>query len=165
MGVHAATLAVERDTPTLATPFDPQYLRRNLLSASDGVPVAIPPVRLPAVANGLLPLPALSACGGLAPAPCDITGGRTRTWRSGPEPSAAIMDAQSVKTVEESAGISGYDGHKRVRGRKRQLLVDTLGLPLSIWVTRASIHDKVDAGCVLAGLKALVPRLAKSWAD
>jgi putative transposase len=34
-----------------------------------------------------------------------------------PQPSAAIMDAQSVKTVEESARISGYDGHKRVRGR------------------------------------------------
>jgi transposase len=35
-----------------------------------------------------------------------------------PQPSAAIMDAQSVKTVEESARISGYDGHKRVKGRK-----------------------------------------------
>ena len=41
-------------------------------------------------------------------------------------PSAAIMDAQSVKTVEESAHISGFDAHKRVKGRKRHLLVDTL---------------------------------------
>jgi putative transposase len=46
-----------------------------------------------------------------------------------PDPSAAIMDAQSVKTVEESARISGYDAHKCVKGRKRHLLVDTLGLP------------------------------------
>jgi putative transposase len=45
-----------------------------------------------------------------------------------PQPSAAIIDAQSVKTVEESASISGYDGHKRVKGRKRHLLVDTLVL-------------------------------------
>ena len=45
------------------------------------------------------------------------------------DPSAAVMDAQSVKTVEESAPISGYDGGKQVKGRKRHLLVDTLGLP------------------------------------
>ena len=82
-----------------------------------------------------------------------------------PQPSAAIIDAQSVKTVEESAGSSGFDGHMRAKGRKRHLLVDTLGLPLSIWVTPASSHDKVGAGCVLVGLKPLVPRLVKIWAD
>ena len=81
------------------------------------------------------------------------------------QPSAAIMDAQSVKTVEESARISGYDGHKRIKGRKRHLLVDTLGLPLSISVTPADTHDKVGAWRLLAGLQPLVPRLAKIWAD
>ncbi len=75
------------------------------------------------------------------------------------------MDAQSVKTVEESAHISGYDGHKRVKGRKRHLLMDTLGLPISLSVTSAGIHDKVGAWRLLAGLKPLVPRLAKIWAD
>lgn len=82
-----------------------------------------------------------------------------------PHPSAAIIDAQSVKTVEESAGSSGFDGHKRVNGRKRHLLVDTLGWPLSIWVTPASSQDKVGAERVLAGLKPPVPRLVKIWAD
>ncbi len=81
------------------------------------------------------------------------------------QPSAAIMDAQSVKTVEESACISGYDGHKRVKGRKRHLLVDTLGLPVSIYVTPADAHDQVGAHYLLAGLKPLVPRLQKIWAD
>lgn len=81
------------------------------------------------------------------------------------QPSAAIIDAQSVKTVGESARISGYDGHKRVKGRKRHLLVDTLGLPVSIYVTPADVHDQVGARCLLAGLKPLVPRLAKIWAD
>ena len=81
------------------------------------------------------------------------------------QPSAAIMDAQRVKTVGESACISGYDGHKRVKGRKRHLLVDTLGLPLSISVTPADTHDKVGAMRLLAGLSPLVPRLAKIWAD
>jgi putative transposase len=55
---------------------------------------------------------------------------RRRVGRD-PHPSAAIMDAQSVKTVEESGRIRGYDAHKCVKGRKRHLLVDTLGLPLS----------------------------------
>jgi putative transposase len=89
---------------------------------------------------------------------------RVRVGRD-PQPSAAIIDAQSVKTVEESARISGYDGHKRVKGRKRHVLVDTLGLPVSISVTSAGVHDKVGAWRLLAGLKPLVPRLAKIWAD
>jgi putative transposase len=44
-------------------------------------------------------------------------------------------------------------------------LVDTLGLPLSISVTAAGVHDKVGARRLLAGLQPLVPRLAKIWAD
>jgi putative transposase len=70
-----------------------------------------------------------------------------------------------VKTVEESAGISGFDAHKRVKGRKRHLLVDTLGIPISIYVTPADTHDTKGARCLLAGLKYFVPRLKKIWAD
>ena len=61
------------------------------------------------------------------------------------DPSAAIMDSQSAKTVEESAGICGYDAHKCVKGRKRHLLVDTLGLPIACYVTPADVHDTVGA--------------------
>ncbi len=82
-----------------------------------------------------------------------------------PNPSAAIMDAQSVKTVGESGGIRGFDAHKCVKGRKRHLLVDTLGLPLSIYVTPANVHDAVGAHCLLAGLSSFVPRLKIIWAD
>ena len=82
-----------------------------------------------------------------------------------PQPTAAIMDSQSVKTVEESAHPSGYGAHKNVKGRKRHLLVDTLGLPLSIYVTSADVQDRVGAQCLLAGIKVLVPRLKKIWAD
>lgn len=81
------------------------------------------------------------------------------------QPSAAIMDAQSVKTVEESASISGYAAHKHVKGSKRHILVDTLGLPLSIYVTPADVRDTRGARCLLAGLAPLVPRLKKIWAD
>jgi putative transposase len=52
-----------------------------------------------------------------------------------PNASAAIVDSQSMKTTEEGAGSNGYDAHKNVKGRKRHLLVDTLGLPLSVYVT------------------------------
>jgi putative transposase len=82
-----------------------------------------------------------------------------------PQPTAAIIDSQSVKTTEESAHPSGYDAHKNVKGRKRHLLVDTLGLPLSVYVTSADVQDRVGARCLLAGLKPFVPRLKKVWAD
>jgi len=75
------------------------------------------------------------------------------------------MDAQSVKTVEESAGISGYDAHKCVKGRKRHLLVDTLGLPISFYVTPADMHDTQGARRLLVARKYLLPRLKKIWAD
>jgi putative transposase len=82
-----------------------------------------------------------------------------------PQPTAAIIDSQSVKTTEESAHPSGYDAHKNVKGRKRHLLVDALGLPLSVYVTSADAQDRVGAQCLLAGLKPLLPRLHKIWAD
>src|SRR2546421_11837730 len=89
---------------------------------------------------------------------------RERVGRNA-QPSAAIMDAQSVKTVEESAGISGFDAHKHVKGRKRHILVDTLGLLLSVYVTPADLHDSKGARRLLAGLAPVLPRLKKIWAD
>ena len=73
---------------------------------------------------------------------------RQRAGRN-PHPSAGIMDAQSVKTVEESGHSRGYDAHNCVKDRKRHLLVDTLGLPLSFYVTPANVHDTVGACCLL----------------
>ena len=82
-----------------------------------------------------------------------------------PQPTAAIMDSQSVKTVEESAYPSGYDAHKNVKGRKRHLLVDTLGLLLAVYVSPADIQDRAGAQCLLVGLRVLLPRLKKIRAD
>ena len=47
-----------------------------------------------------------------------------------PDPTVVIMDGQSVKTAERG-GVGGFDGHKRVNGRKRHVLVDILGLPIA----------------------------------
>ena len=69
---------------------------------------------------------------------------RTQAARH-PEPSAAILDSQSIKTTEESGVIKGYDGGKQVKGRKRHGLVDTLGLLLSVYVTPANTSDQEGA--------------------
>jgi putative transposase len=82
-----------------------------------------------------------------------------------PDPSAAIMDSQSVKTVEEPACIRGHDAHKCVKGRKRHLLVETLGLPSACYVSSADVHDTVGARTLLGGLASFVSRLKKIWAD
>ena len=57
-----------------------------------------------------------------------------------PSPTAAIIESQSVKTTE-LAETSGFDGHKRVKGRKRHLVTDTTRIPLMVKVTDANVSD------------------------
>ena len=64
------------------------------------------------------------------------------------EPTASVLDSQSVKTMEE-AQTKGYDAGKKVKGRKRHLLVDTLGLVLLVWMSTADVQDRDAAQAVL----------------
>lgn len=83
-----------------------------------------------------------------------------------PTPSAAIMDSQSAKTTSIK-GERGYDAGKKINGRKRHAIVDTMGLLLIMVVTVASMQDRDGAKLALERLqeKLALPRLKLIWAD
>src|SRR5499426_240069 len=83
-----------------------------------------------------------------------------------PTPSAACIDSQSVKTTEMGGPERGYDGGKKINGRKRHLLVDTLGLLLAVLITSAGLDDGVAAPSLLGLVTPQdFPRLATIFAD
>jgi putative transposase len=80
------------------------------------------------------------------------------------EPTAAIIDSQSIKGSRTS-GLRGYDAGKKVKGTKRHLLVDTLGLLLCVVVHAAHIQDRDGAKLVFARAKAKCAGIRLVWAD
>jgi transposase len=81
-----------------------------------------------------------------------------------PEPTAAILDAQSVKS-SEGGEQRGFDMGKRTAGRKRHLIVDTMGLLLVVMVTSASVNDRPGGRRILHRLAGMFRTIALVWAD
>ena len=84
----------------------------------------------------------------------------------GAEPSACVLDSQAVKT---SANVhladQSTDAGKRIIGRKRHLGCDTLGLPLTVLVTAASVSDTAAGVTLLSRIAAAHPSVRKAWVD
>jgi putative transposase len=89
---------------------------------------------------------------------------RVRSGRD-PQPSAGVVDSQSAKTTGVGGEARGYDGGKKIRGRKRHLLVDTEGLVLEAKVHSAKVPDQDGIGLLLERAREHLPRLSYLWVD
>ena len=80
--------------------------------------------------------------------------------------SAGCVDAQSVKGADTvGAAVRGFDAGKKVNGRKRHVVVDTMGLLLLVVITSASVQDRDGARTLLDRLTMAMPSLSLLWAD
>ena len=138
--------------------------QRDLLSVPDRLPVAAPAQGLSTLGNRLVVLSAMAPGRGLDRNP-------PRSLSSGTRQDGSATRAERrdhgcpVGKDDGKRGVRGFDGHKRVKGRKRHLLVDTLGLPIAGRVEPAGMSDRRAGARLVAGLSPLWPTIRIVIAD
>jgi transposase len=152
---------------TAARVHDLREIVNAILYVNHRHPVGVPAARLPALQDRLR---LLREVGNRRHHPA---GPRPVTRQDPPIPwpqcaahCGAAVDAQSVKTSANVAETSqGIDAGKKIKGRKRHLITDTLGLVLAVLVTAANVHDTTGGKLLLDDLATAHPSVSKVWAD
>ena len=127
--------------------------------------MGLPTARFSTADHGELPLYEMDSDGFLRARECGNPPWGAKKNSRIAEPSAGIIDSQSVKGTAESAEESGFDGWKKVKGRKHHIVTDTTGCVLAVAVHAANVHDSQGAYPLLKKTFETVPTLRRIWAD
>ena len=121
--------------------------------------------QFPQVAECLSLLASLETPGGVGQNPRYVTRARQRKRGEAHTSHGGVSGESSVKTTEVGGAERGFDNGKKVKGRKRHVLVDTLGLVLIVVVTAASLSDQAGARKIFQQMRGPCKKLRKVWVD